>query len=304
MFTLVSCIPDERWCANLLREVRWSRRTISCPCCNSGSVKKDGWYRSYQKYRCKTCKKWFNDKTGSIFHYSHTPLKIWFLGMYLFFVLWPGCSTREISIETRIPYQRCYRFIRTVMERLKSCQASLPQFRGVVEADEFYIKAGLKGRPYHEEIIKSGRQPRRRGLKPWRGRGTFDKDQPMIMCIHQRRRKGGMTYFDVPLKQSLISNIRNIVHYHSKIYTDEYLAYRKLNEYGFVHRHVCHSQKEYTRGTVHVNNCECRSNLFQLWLSKFMGVNRHNLQSYVKTFQFIHNNRKMLTIPINVNTLT
>ncbi len=123
------------------------------------------------------------------------------------------------------------------MERLKSCQASLPQFRGVVEADEFYIKAGLKGRPYHEEIIKSGRQPRRRGLKPWRGRGTFDKDQPMIMCIHQRRRKGGMTYFDVPLKQSLISNIRNIVHYHSKIYTDEYLAYRKLNEYGFVHRH-------------------------------------------------------------------
>jgi hypothetical protein len=49
------------------------------------------------------------------------------------------------------------------------------------------IKAGLKGRPYHDEIIKSvGRKPRKRGLKPWRGRGTFYKDHPMITCIHQR----------------------------------------------------------------------------------------------------------------------
>ena len=47
----------------------------------------------------------------------------------------------------------------------------------------------------------------------------------------------------------------------SKIYTDEYPGYRNLKKYGFVHKQVCHSQKEYARGVVHVNNCECRSNL-------------------------------------------
>ena len=62
----------------------------------------------------------------------------------------------------------------------------------------------------------------------------------------------------------------------------------QLDEHGFVHECVSHSGKEYARGGVHVNNCECRSNLCQLWLKKFMGVNRNNLQAYVKSFQFVH----------------
>ncbi|MFB5600965.1 MAG: hypothetical protein ACE5SW_12160 [Nitrososphaeraceae archaeon] len=31
------------------------------------------------KYFHKQCQRWFNDKTGTVFHYSHPPLKIWFL---------------------------------------------------------------------------------------------------------------------------------------------------------------------------------------------------------------------------------
>ena len=79
--------------------------------------------------------------------------------------------------------------------------------------DEFHIKAGLKGRPYHNEILNSGRLlPRERGLKAWKGRGTFEKDTPMIKCVHQR---GGKTYFDVHnTKQSLISNIRRLINCH------------------------------------------------------------------------------------------
>ena len=103
-----------------------------------------------------------------------------------------------------ISYHRCYRFIRTVMEKLSSSSLlSTPTKLGDnVEGDEFYIKTGLKGRSYHDEIVKLGRKPRKRGLKPWRGRGTFYKDHPMITCIHQRRNR--MTYFDVPLRQSLL----------------------------------------------------------------------------------------------------
>ncbi|MFZ0510003.1 MAG: hypothetical protein WAM14_00225, partial [Candidatus Nitrosopolaris sp.] len=79
-------------------------------------------------------------------------------------------------------------------------------------------------------------------------------------------------------------------------------------KYGFVHKQVCHSQKEYARD-VHVNNCESRSNLYQLWIAKFMGsnlyqlwiakfmgINKHNLQAYTKTFQFIHNIRRKTSV--------
>src|SRR5215510_452618 len=257
------------------------------PRCQSYNIKKDGLYRSYQKYFCKRCERGFNDKTNTVFHYSHTPLKIWFLGMYLYFVLWPGCSIREISLEIVVPYPRCYRFIRTVMEKISS-SSSYTKLDGKVEGDEFYIKAGLKGRSYHDEIVNTvGRKPRKRGLKPWRGRGTFYKDHPMITCIHQRN---GSTYFDVPLLQSLLDIVCTRVQYGSTIFTDEYRAYDQLEEHGFIHRTVIHSQKEYAYGIVHVNNCECRSNLYQLWIRKFMGVNKYNLHTYSKTFEFIHNN--------------
>jgi hypothetical protein len=44
-----------------------------------------------------------------------------------------------------------------------------------------------------------------------------------------------------------------------------------------MHEHVNHYQKEYARrGDIHVNNCECRSNIYQLWISKFMGINKYN----------------------------
>lgn len=290
MFTLTISLPDESWCACLLRKTRWNDDCIVCPRCQSYHIKKDGQYRSYQKYFCKQCKRWFNDKTGTVFHYSHTQLKKWFLAMHLYFVLWPGCSIMEISLELVIPYPICYRFIRKVMEKLSSSPSLFPtKLDGITECDEFYIKAGLKGRSYHDEIVKTaGRKIRRRGLKPWRGRGTFDKDHPMITCFHQRN---GLTYFDVPVKKSLLDTVCNRVRYGSTVFTDEYRAYDSLEEHGFIHKSVNHSKKEYASGIVHVNNCECRSNLYQLWIRKFMSVNKHNLQTYSKTFQFIHNNR-------------
>lgn len=177
------------------------------------------------------------------------------------------------------------------MEKLStSLSSSSTKLNGDVERDEFYIKAGLKGRSYHDEIVKIGRKPRKRGLKPWRGRGTFDKDHPMITCFHQRN---GITCFDVPpsVKKSLVEIVCNNVEYGSTVFTDEYRAYDSLEEYGFIHKSINHSEKEYVNGIVHVNNCECRSNLYQLWIRKFMGINKHNLQTYSKAFQFIHNHR-------------
>ncbi len=64
--------------------------------------------------------------------------------MYLYFVLWPGCSIRQVSLEVVIPIPRCYRFIRTVMEKLSSSSSSSAKLGGNVEGDEFYIKAGTE----------------------------------------------------------------------------------------------------------------------------------------------------------------
>ena len=46
------------------------------------------------------------------------------MAMYLYSLLWPVCSIRDVSFEIVVPYPRCYRFIRTVMEKYPSSSSS------------------------------------------------------------------------------------------------------------------------------------------------------------------------------------
>jgi hypothetical protein len=60
-----------------MMDIGWkmSKMSLIFPYCSSENVKKDGHNRDYQKYDCESCKKEFNHKAGTIFHYSHVPLK-------------------------------------------------------------------------------------------------------------------------------------------------------------------------------------------------------------------------------------
>jgi hypothetical protein len=131
------------------------------------------------------------------------------------------------------------------------------KLNGIVEIDELYIHAGMKGKSYHHNItvVEKNRKPRRRGIKPWRGRGTFAKDHPMVICYHQQKREGEgggegednnntTTILDVPVQYdssiaSLVCN--NRVDHNSIVYTDEYRAYHSLKDYGYKHYTVTHS---------------------------------------------------------------
>ena len=53
-----------------------------------------------------------------------------------------------------------------------------------VEFDEVYIVAGHKGNP--EAVSKKGREGRRNRLKSARGRGTLEKEKPLIFGLIQR----------------------------------------------------------------------------------------------------------------------
>jgi transposase len=123
----------------------------------------------------------------------------------------------------------------------------------------------------------------------------------MVICYHQQKREGeggegedNTTILDVPVQyDSIASLVCNRVDHNSIVYTDEYRAYHSLKDYGYKHYTVTHSSKEYARDGIHINNCECIANLFKIWLSKFMGVNKYNLNTYAKTYQFIYNNRRL-----------
>lgn len=51
--------------------------------CGGRSVVKRGWRGLYQRYKCKDCGRWFNDKTGTVMTHSRLPLRIWFFTAFM-----------------------------------------------------------------------------------------------------------------------------------------------------------------------------------------------------------------------------
>jgi len=279
---LLNLFVCEASAARFLREVRWAEG-IRCPYCSSEAIIRWAWYRhAYQRYRCKACRRTFNDKTGTIFSYSRIPLNEWLFLAYLL-----GClhiSILEASRELERSYGTVYRSARKMMYAIHRFRERLwgsRKLTGDVEMDEVYVKAGLKGRGNHWRILSLGRKPRYRGLKAERGRGSWKKDMPPIIILVERR---GVERY-IPSTDVEKRTIEKIVSRHvepgSRIYTDSFTSYTILQTLGFKHERVNHSIGEYARGNIHINNCENRASILKPWLAIHRGVSKDNLDLYL-----------------------
>jgi transposase-like protein len=102
----------------------------------------------------------------------------------------------------------------------------------VVEVDEVYVNAGLKGRGNHGRIIFLGRGPRCRGLRAGRGMGGWDKDVIPVFTIIGRN--GYEVY--IPSRDVSGETVARIASRHiekgSRIYTDSFPSYSILQGMG------------------------------------------------------------------------
>lgn len=168
---------------------------------------------------------------------------------------------------------------------------------GEVELDEVYIVAGHKGQP--DAVRKAGRAPRVRRLKGAPGRGTADKDKPPVLGMIAR---GGLLVLE------LLSNVQQVtirphilehVARGSQVYTDEYVIYHRLVQWGYAHDTVQHNIGEYARDDdgdgfceVHVNTIEGVWSLLRSWLRPHRGISQKYLALYLSFFEFLHNARR------------
>ena len=85
----------------------------------------------------------------------------------------------------------------------------------------------------------------------------------------------------------------------SRICTDEYDIYARLEAWGYEHRTVCHGRGEYARDDdgdgfceIHVNTMEGFWSLLRSWLRPHRGISQEKLPVYLGFFQFVHNVRR------------
>ena len=107
-------------------------------------------------------------------------------------------------------------------------------------------------------------------------RMCFSKDVRTVLTIFQKAK--------VKLKRLITGPV--IVN------TDEYSIYEGIvSEIEEVLDHwvVNHSEKEWARGSAHVNRCENRNQLLKAYLRRYRGVSKNYLQDYVDILSLLLN---------------
>lgn len=285
-------LMNEGACYNILRKRRWPDGIVRCPYCGQSGVTGPWtvpWERACHRYHCYSCGREFNDLTGTIFNRSKFPLSAWFLVMYLAEL---GKTIWGIAREIPCNYLTALRVVRIIRDR----EIKLEQGRrlsGVIEVDEIYQTSGHKdGCPANDPIAMK-RPARRRGKKRGPGRGSAQKDSPVIEGMANRQGEVVVEVLPDVKEETLRPAFEKRVEKGSTIYSDTASCYSFLGRAGYKHETVNHSQKEYVRGDVHENRAESLWLSWLLFILPFRGVSQEYLPDYAKVFQFQRNHRNL-----------
>jgi len=237
-------------------------------------------------WRCRSCKKQFTVRVGTIFESSHLALRHW---CYAF---WRSCSSKKgvAALELKRHCQITYRAALFMLHRIRWGMALLPSqgplLDEIVEADETYV----------------GGKPRKKGVSK-RGRGT--KKIP-VFAVVQRHGPVRVQVVASVNGATLKGAIRAMVAPTATILTDDLNSYRGIGkDFDGGHHSVNHSAKQYSRpwpdppkaargANLHTNTIE---GFFSLIKRGIMGI-YHNvspkhLHRYMAEFAWRYNVRKL-----------
>jgi transposase-like protein len=143
---------DDAKCYETVRTMRWPDE-VSCPHCSSAAVIKDGRDDTQphrQRYECRSCRRRFDDLTGTIFAGHHRPLRTWITCLYLMGLNLSGLQiAKELDMNKDDARTMIQQLRQGIVDRRPPIALS-----GTVECDEVYVVAGHKGHP--EEVKKKG----------------------------------------------------------------------------------------------------------------------------------------------------
>lgn len=263
LLTLLDRFHSEERCLEYLEGLRWPKG-VRCPRCDSEKVSR---IVKRAQFDCDSCRYQFSVRVGTIFHDSHLPLRKWFAAVYLMCEAKKGVSAnqlkRTIGVAYKTAWYLCHR-IRTAMK-----DADTTPLEGSVEVDETFI--GGKSKGY--------------------GRGYIDNKTMVLGAIE----RGGGIRLQVEKRRDR-KTLHSFVEEHASdaenVYTDDWEAYKGIQDEDTEHRRVNHSANEYVRGEVHTNSIEGAFSLLKRSIvGSYHQISAKHLPAYLDEFEFRFDNR-------------
>jgi transposase-like protein len=261
---------DPDVCVKFVADLRWPDGPI-CPRCTGTE---HSYVSTRRLWRCKSCKREFTVKLGTIFEDSPLPLEKWLPAVWLIANAKNGISSYEVGRSIGVSQKSAWFMLHRI--RLAMQAGSFERAHGTVEVDETFI--GGKARNMHVTA-------RREKIT-----GTGGKDKIAVVGILERGGKVRMQIVPDRKRVTLQTLVRGEVSPGSNIYTDALGSYVGLDG-DYTHAVVDHA-REYVDGHVHTNGIENFWSLLKRGLKgTYISVEPFHLFRYLDERAFTFNER-------------
>lgn len=272
---LITTFSTQEKCIKYLEQIRWDDVPVS-PFDETSKVYKC----KNNRYRCKNTGKYFNVCTGTMFEGTKISLQRWFLAIWLITCHKKGISSTQLSRDLNITQKTAW----FMLQRIRACFGieNNNELEGVIECDETFYGGANKNRHKDKKVERC--------------QGRSFKDKVPVFGMLQRGGKLTAIVIKNTQRKEIEPHIKTLVKKGSKVITDEWHAYSKLNT-DYNHSIVNHAKKEYVSlddNTIHSNTIEGAWKIFKN-SSKGMynHVSKRHLQFYVDEFVYRYNTRDL-----------
>lgn len=265
---------DKLYAHNVVAMFVWPDGEAKCHHCGA---KNANFLPTYLRYRCRTCRKDFTVKQGTIFEESPLPLSKWLTTMWMITNCKNGISSFEIARALKLTQKTTWFMSHRIREAMKA--GSFEKMTGTCETDETYI-GGLEGNKHKNKKLNAGRGAVGKAIV----QGVIERGQG------QRKSRVSAKVVKSTDAKTLQGNIKELVEPGSAVYTDAHKSYTGLNQ-DFVHDFIDHAVS-YAEGAVHTNSTENFWSLLKRGLrGTYVAVSPMHLERFVDEQAYRYNER-------------
>jgi len=244
---------------------------FACPRCRAHDVQRWGRERTgMQRYRCRACRRTFNDLTGTAMAGTRMPA-VW--ESYAE-TMRQSLSCRRAAAILGVDHKTVWRWRHRVMAQLAPEGRPLA---GIVEADETFFRRNFKrSRPV-------GRRRRKRGTESGNPHGLGRDKVPVLIARSRAGETRAVVLPGTATREALAQALRDVVDPAGTLCTDGSGALKAAAREVRVRKHVAlvASRGERKRGIYHVQSVNSYQGRLKQWLAPFRGVATKYLHRYL-----------------------